>query len=347
MQRAKLDIVFGKLTKTIPNFETLFGKSFLITGANGLIGSVLVDFLLYLNTEFQANCSIIAMSRSLEKLEKRFSQYAGNTKLSLVAHDVSNPFPLLPFSDYTIHTAAQAYPNLFSQDPAGTIIGSVLGTLNVLNFARKSKFSRVLFVSSGEVYGELDSNMYGIKENESGFIDINSVRSCYPNGKRVSENLCRAYGVQYGQDVVIARPSHVYGPFIGEKDNRASSEFFRLAAQGNSLVLKSEAKQLRSYTYVFDCISAIFSILTSGNSGEAYNVANPDSTITISGFAELLADIAHVELRRDYLESSVEFSPISNAVLNSDKLIALGWKPLFTMEQGLAHSLDVYHELFD
>ncbi|WP_321301850.1 NAD-dependent epimerase/dehydratase family protein [uncultured Sphaerochaeta sp.] len=343
MYSTKLDTIFQQLVDAIPNLEQLFGASFLITGASGLIGGSVVDFLLYLNKEFQAHCNIIAMSRSIEKLERRFAQHLGDEKLSIVAHDVETPFPSLPSPDYIIHAAAQAYPKLFTNDPAGTITGAVLGTLNVLDFARIAKGVRILYVSSGEVYGELNSNKQGIRETESGNIDINNVRSCYPNGKRVAENLCRAYGVQYGQDIVIARPSHVYGPFADIQDNRASSEFFRLATQGHPIVLKSEAKQLRSYTYIYDCVTGILSMLTKGVSGEAYNIANPDATITISDFAELLASLTHRELIREYLQSSAEFSPISNAVLNSEKLITLGWAPLFTVQKGLSHALDVYH----
>ena len=116
-------------------------------------------------------------------------------------------------------------------------------------------------------------------------------RSCYPSAKRAAETLCASYFAEYGLDIVVARPSHVYGPNSTEKDNRASAQFFRDVLSGRDVVLKSRGQQLRSYTYVADCVSALLTVLTAGVSGEAYNIANPAATATIAEFAETIAKI--------------------------------------------------------
>ena len=92
----------------------------------------------------------------------------------------------------------------------------------------------------------------------------------------MAENLCSSYWKQYGIESVIVRPCHTYGPCMTETDNRAHAQFFHNAIKGENIVLKSSGIQMRSYNYVADCVSALLSVLVQGNSGESYNLANPE-----------------------------------------------------------------------
>ena len=147
-------------------------------------------------------------------------------------------------------------------------------------------------------------------------MDCLNLRACYPSGKRASETLCIAYKEQYGVDIVIARPCHIYGSDIGRDD--------------------------RSYCHVMDCASALFYILLRGKDGEAYNIANRESILSIKELAEMIANMAGVKIVYDIpSEQEVKgYSKVQRAVLDSSKLESLGWKPFIFLEDGLNRVLN-------
>ena len=178
-------------------------------------------------------------------------------------------------------------------------------------------------------------------------MDILAVRSAYPMGKRAAETLCVGYASQYGVDVSIVRPGHIYGPTAQNSDNRVSSAFARQAAKGENIVMKSAGTQMRSYCHCIDCATATLAVLTRGQSGQAYNISNKNSIITIRQMAEMIARHASVELIMD-LPSDAEkaaFNPMDNSSLNSEKLESLGWQGQFDAETGFDHTIRTLKEL--
>ena len=189
--------------------------------------------------------------------------------------------------------------------------------------------------------GKYVLNAKGITETISGYVDTMKSRSCYPSAKRAAETLCASYYAEYGLDTVVARLSHVYGPYFSEKDNRASAQFFRDIISGRKVLLKSRGNQLRSYTYVADCVSALLTILTCGTPGDAYNVSTPGATATIAEFAETVAEIGGGEcFFEDSKANSSERSPVTYAILNSEKLQTLGWTGYYSIARGVRHTLE-------
>ena len=166
-----------------------------------------------------------------------------------------------------------------------------------------------------------------------------SVRSCYPMAKRCAETLCVSSGTQYHVPVVVVRPSHVYGACTSIHDNRATVQFLNDAAAGKNIILHSEGKQMRSYTYVADCVSGIFSVLLNGLDGEAYNIANETSRVTIAEFAGILSQKAGTNcIMKNPDENEIkEHTPIEYAVLDSAKLEQLGWCGQYDIEKGMEH----------
>ena len=321
--------------------EELKGKTVVITGATGTIGSYLVDALLKYN-EQGAGIRIIAANFDMQALHDRFDAVKTDL-LEYVEHNILTSINWDFDCDYIIHTAGFAFPDAFSKNPVGTIWGNISGTYQLLNYARDHKAKRLLYISSGEVYGQGDLSLDSFEETYGGYVDPTAPRSCYPGSKRTTETLCASYSQQFGLETVMVRPCHTYGPCITPVDNRAHAQFFRSGVAHKDIVMKSAGTQMRSYCYIGDCCSAILTVLMRGKSGEAYNSANPDVRVTIAELAQAIASAAGCKV---VFENPSELdianqTPIAKQVLSSKKLESLGWKGKFSLETGVAHTLQI------
>ena len=324
-------------------WEQLDGKTVLVTGATGMIGSAIVDALRMRNELFSANIRILALCRRKESFDKRFLHA---NDVQPLFQDAVQPVCFDGGIDYIIHTAGNAHPLSFSAQPVETLLDSVLSTRNLLELLRNQGHGRLLYTSSGEIYGENPGIADGYAETDFGKIDPVNPRSCYPEGKRAAETLCAAYRAEYGVDSVIARLCYVYGAPINPANSRADAQFLRCAASGEDIVLKSEGLQQRSYCYLPDAVAAIFTLLLCGESAQAYNISS--ETATIRRYAQILADHASVQLRFDLPPEAEKrgYSQVTRAIQRSDKLRALGWQPQHSLIDGLAHTLAIYRDRF-
>lgn len=329
-----------KTLEQVEDWRKLKNTAILVAGASGLIGSYTVDFLLTANKYLGTNIKVYAIGRKKTRLQERFEGIETD-RLILIEQDINEPLGFDVPVDYIIHGASNAYPAAFREKPVDTIMSNILGTYHLLEYGRLHGAKRLLYVSSGEIYGQGSSSIKEYQEDYSGYINILDPRSCYPSGKRAAETLCCSYCQQYSMDVVIARPCHTYGPNMTEKDNRATAQFIGNALRGEDIILKSPGSQLRSYCYVPDCVSALLTVLIKGTTGEAYNLANPDSKLTIAQFAKLVAEVSgHQVIFEDPdLMALMERSPIDRQVLDSRKLEKLGWKGKYNPERGIRHTL--------
>lgn len=334
------------LLKTAENcpLREFADKKILLTGSTGLIGSFFVDLVYFFNLHNEKKIQLTGVNRNVEKTRIRFP-YLTDKNIAFVGSGVEK---FSPCDDgkfgFIIHAASPADPLSYVKNPVGTITTNVLGAINLLELSRKHG-AKFLFVSTREVYGYIE-NSVRYKENEFGLIDFNNIRSQYPESKRVSEILCRAYADEYGVEAKIARLGYVYGPTQTEGDSRAAAQFFRNAARGEDIVLKSAGLQKRSWTFVADCVSALVYILLRGNE-MVYNVADENFEVSVVEFAELVARVSGTKVVKSQqsAEERKGSSDDNNALLDATKLKRLGWKALFNLKTGIENTVKIYKAL--
>ena len=330
-------------------WERLRGKKILITGAAGMIGSCLIDTLLGLDKRMGISCEVWAAGRTKVKLEYRFIQYQNDPRLHILVCDVNEKLSadLFPQGlDYIFHLASNTHPVAYASDPIGTVTTNIIGTNNLLELAAEIKAERFVFASSVEVYGENRGDQERFTEDYCGYIDCNTMRAGYPESKRAGEALCQAYIRQKGVDIVIPRLSRTYGPSVLKTDTKAISQFILKGTAREDIMLKSEGTQLYSYSYAADSVGGLLWAFFKGECGEAYNIADEASDITLKDLAVIIAENAGTKVVFD-LPDAVEqagYSKATKAMMDSQKLQGLGWHALFDMKAGLERTLEVLRE---
>ncbi|MCM1313699.1 MAG: NAD-dependent epimerase/dehydratase family protein [Bacteroides sp.] len=318
-------------------WEKLSGCNIMVTGATGLIGSCLIEVLM---SRKNRNYTVYASGRNEERARKRFKEYWNDPNFQFFPHDVIEPLKGNIHFNYIIHAASNASPNFFASKPVEVIKSNINGISNLFDYGLCHGLKRLLFVSSGEVYGEGDGRVF--TEEYSGYVNPISARSCYPSSKRAAETLCISYGAEYGIETVIARPCHVYGPNFTEQDNRVYAQFIRNILNKENIVMKSTGSQYRSWCYVVDCVSALLHILLKGETGQAYNIADATSNISIKQLAEMIANIGEKEVVIT-LPSDAEkagYNVVSKAIFSTEKLENLGWSINGSMQDKIRATIE-------
>lgn len=330
------------------NCEGLSGKTVVITGATGMIGSCLVDSLAVWNRTQAQPCKIVAISRKRETAQKRFSYCWNEAYFTHVEQDVCSPAANWPEQvEYIIHAASNADPVNFAKAPVETLMSNVLGTDLLLKAGMDRKMSRFLYVSSGEMYGQPDAQQNDFVEDYCGPVNYSVPRACYPSGKRAAEVLCQSYISEYGVDAVIVRPCHTFGPTMTGGDSRAVSEFLRNAAAGKNIGMKSAGLVERSHCYVVDAADAIFKVLLHGECANAYNIADPACQMTIRDFALASAKAGGSKVvfeNPNDLELK-GYSKVSRSVLSAAKLMELGWRGQTSGYDAIAQTVNILQEM--
>ena len=330
------------------DWEKLRDKTFLITGATGLIGKFLIDVIMYKNDTDNLNCKIIALGRNESKAKERFANCFNSNLFKFYETDINETITIEEEKlDYILHAASSTHPLQYSNYPISTITANVIGTKNILDLAVKTNASRVLFASSVEIYGENRGDVEAFDESYLGYINCNTLRAGYPESKRTGEALCQAYIKEKGLDIVIPRLSRIFGPTILSTDSKALSQFINKAVNNEDIVLKSEGNQYFSYTYVGDAVTALLYTLFYGINGEAYNVSDTTYDITLKDLASTIAKQVGKEVIFD-LPSEEErkgYSTATKAIMVSDKIKKLGWTVEESLDKTLNTTINILKQL--
>lgn len=315
------------------NWNLYKNKTILITGATGLIGKQIVNALLYANENLSTNITILAHIRNKEKADRIFWQNS-TRKLKYIVQDIEKPFKYSGPVDFIIHTANSTSSQDFAEKPVETTSSIIIGTKNILDFAKEKNVKGVIYLSSMEVYGETNINRKEpLKESDLSYINLSNPRNSYPEAKRLAENLCASYSKEYGVPVKVARLAQTIGACVDYNDKRVFAEFARNIVEKKDIVLHTKGESTRSYCYITDAISAMFALLEKGKSGECYNVANSETTCSIKEMAEMLCSKhKDSELKYDLKDNNFYLGTI-NYNLDIEKIkSATGWQPQVDME---------------
>lgn len=339
---------FNKIIGSALPWHLLAGKTLLISGANGFLPAYIVKSILHYNDTHNASVKVIGLVRNKEKAGKVFKEYLNRSDLELLVHDVTQPLELASEVHYIIHAASQASPKYYGIDPVGTLEANTTGTTNLLRLARDKKVASFLFFSSGEVYGVVRPDQIPIKEDDYGYVDPASVRSCYAESKRMGETICVSWHHQYGIPVKIVRPFHTYGPGMTLDDGRVFSDFVANIVAGQDIVLNSDGSARRAFCYLADATVAFLKVLLEGADGVPYNVGNPAEEYSIAELAGVLAGIRpelglKVTFNTAYKENNDYLkSPISRNAPDISRLKQLGWTPQVSVKEGFSRVVDSF-----
>lgn len=327
------------------NFEKMINSTILVTGANGMLATYIVYTIMFLNEKFNYNTKVIALVRNKNKSEFIFNKFINSNLFQLLNQDVCESINIEEKVDYIIHAAGAASPKFILSDPVGIIEANTKGTFNVFELGRKKNIKNILFTSTREIYGKMESSILEIKENNMGVIDCLDARSCYPESKRIAENICKSYNIQYNVPYTIARIAHSYGPGMEiNQDGRVMSDFISDIVNDRNIIINSDGTAERAFCYITDAIAGMFYILLNGKIGEAYNIANETESVQIKDLAKKLIDLFYekslkIEFRIPTQQQRNGYSKYERVKLNTKKLEDLGWNPQVELIEGLKRTV--------
>lgn len=307
-------------------------KSVLVTGATGLIGSMIIKTLVCANSEYGLNIKIIGLARNEERAKKVLGDAADQVSMLY-----SDGFNVDSDCDYIFHTASPTSSKYFIECPVETINTILAGTKAMLELAKKRN-AVIVYLSSMEAYGVPYVPGQVMTEDKIGVINHLTVRSCYPEAKRMCECMCAAYSSEFGVSAKIVRLAQTFGAGVPLQDNRVSMQFAKSVVEGNNIVLHTEGKSISNFCYLTDAIAGILTVAVKGEKGEAYNVCNDGESRSIFDIANLVAgSVAEgkISVIKDIPDTNeYGFAPDNTMRLCSDKLLSLGWSPKVNMEEG-------------
>lgn len=297
----------------------LYGTRWLITGATGMIGSYFLSFLSYLNdVKLNHSMSITVFHRNhIGENHQNIGHLIEKEYINFIKVDLGTEFIFQDADsyDFIVHAASNAAPNIYLNDPIGTINTNVRTTQNLLEHVKESKrLKAFLYFGSGEIYGNPDIRNIPTVEDYAGVTNHLGPRSCYVESKRFAETLCWNYMKEYNIPVKIIRPVHVYGPGFRENDSRVWADFIIRATLGKTIVILGDGLSRRGFCYLSDAVLQMLAVIQQGNMGEVYNIGN-DTHISIKELADIIARKSEskvaVEIKNQlptYLQGSPEVS---------------------------------------
>lgn len=329
------------ISRKCVNYGVLDGKNVLITGATGMLAYYMTCVLMYLNEKKGYNITVYALVRNKSKAEKKFETFLLNEKFKLLVQDVSEPITIDGGLDYIVHAAGGASPYLIKNDPVGIINANIKGTEQVIRLALDKKVKNVLYTSTREIYGKVEGVEW-INESDMGSVDPADSRSCYPESKRMAEQLFRAYHAMYGVPYTVVRIAHSYGPgMIINNDGRVMSDFMNDVVNDRDIVLKSTGEAIRSFCYINDAVTGMFMVLLNGADTEAYNISNENEPYMIRDIARMLIDVSGKNLKLEYVKNSDQsvYCNYKRVGLSTEKIRKMGWVPEVALKKGLNNTL--------
>jgi len=303
------------------------GKTILVTGGAGFIGSWMCEALLALDAR------VICIDNFSSGQTSNIAHLHSNPNFKLVEWDVSEPFDVDEPVDYVFHLASRAGPFEFSHFPIEIIRSNTIGTMNALEIAHKYH-AKFLFTSTSETYG--DTNVFPTPETYHGNVNAIGPRGCYDEAKRCGEALCMAYLHQKNVDVRIARIFNTYGPRIRADGiyGRVIPRFIDQTLKKQPITIFGDGSQTRCFCYVTDTVTGLLRLAAyDGSTGEVVNIGGTHE-MTILELAKLINDVigSHGEYEFSAMPKDDPKRRLPDT-RKAEKMI--GWMPDVSVEEGL------------
>jgi len=308
-------------------------KRILVTGGAGFIGSHLCERLLKKGNE------VISLDNYFTGQKRNIVSLMENPYFEVVRHDVTSPFFVEVDEIYNL--ACPASPIHYQYNPIKTVKTSVMGAINMLGLAKRVR-AKILQASTSEVYG--DPQVHPQTENYWGHVNPIGTRSCYDEGKRVSETLFMNYHSQNGVKIKIIRIFNTYGPNMHPHDGRVVSNFIVQALKGQDITVYGDGKQTRSFQYVDDLVEGMLRMMASGDDFIGpVNIGNPGE-FTILELAQKVIDMTGSKSKIIYkpLPSDDPMQRKPDISLAKEKL---NWEPKISLEKGLVKTIEYFDQL--
>ena len=302
-----------------------------VTGGAGFIGSHLVDRLMNSGHE------VICIDNLYTGRKSNNAQWSENPNFQFIEHDVINSIEI-DNVDQIYHLACPASPVHYQSDPIKTAKTNFLGTLNMLELAKKCK-ARILLASTSEVYG--DPLIHPQVESYWGNVNCTGIRSCYDEGKRISETITFDYHRQFNLEVRVARIFNTHGERMLENDGRVVSNFVVQALKGIPLTVYGDGAQTRSFCYVSDLVEGLMRLMNGSYIGPV-NLGNPgEYTIlqlaqTIQHMIDPTTELIFKPLPQD--DPQRRQPDISQAKVHLD------WEPKVPLKEGLLKTIAYFRD---
>jgi len=304
----------------------------MVTGGAGFLGSHLCERLL------KEGNDVLCVDNFYSGTKDNIVHLLGNPHFELMRHDVT--FPLYIEIDEIYNLACPASPVHYQWDPVQTTKTSVLGAINMLGLAKRTK-AKILQASTSEVYG--DPEVHPQKEDYWGHVNPIGIRSCYDEGKRCAETLFFDYYRQHDLDIKVVRIFNTYGPRMHPNDGRVVSNFIVQALRGEDITIYGDGSQTRSFCYVDDLIEGFLRMMASAHEVTGpINIGNPKE-FTIRQLAETVLKMVGGESRL-ILKPLPQDDPKQRQPDITVARNILGWEPQVELEAGLQTTISYFKE---
>jgi UDP-glucuronate decarboxylase len=305
--------------------------SVLVTGGAGFLGSHLVDRLMLMGHK------VAVLDNMFTGSDLNIKQWMNHPNFSLLSQDVETPVDIEV--NWIFHLACPASPPWYQQNPIKTLNTCVIGTINMLELAKKYK-ARVLFTSTSEVYG--DPKEHPQKESYWGHVNCNGPRSCYDEGKRVGEAYMYAYESHDKVDIRVVRIFNTFGPRMNPLDGRVVSNFIVQSLKKEDMTVYGDGSYTRSFQYCHDLIDGLFRVMNSKYT-QPVNLGNPEE-FTVLHFAEEIRRLTNGESKIIHLPKVTD-DPTQRKPDISTAKAQVNWEPRFSVYQGLDETIKFYATL--
>lgn len=334
----------ARITAAPLPWDRLCGQTVLVTGAGGFLAAYIVQTLLHLNDHNGANIQLRLLVRNTATVADRLGAVVQRPDVLLIEQDVCEPVPVDLRADVVIHAAGRASPIHYANDPIGTMLPNIIGTQLLLDRAAAWGSKHFLYFSTSEVYGRLTSDKIPTSEETFGELDPTNPRSCYAEAKRTGEAQCVAWFRQKNVPAVIVRPFHTYGPGLRRDDGRVFADFVADVVANRPITLRSDGNATRAFCYLADAVIGFFTVLFHGQSGQAYNVGDPRSEVSIRDLADLLVRTfpdRPLSIRFENRPDSDQYMPseVHRSCPDIRRIKALGWEPTTRLIEGFKRTI--------